>query len=971
MRIEHYFEDPKVLHVGCEENRAYYIPFRSREKALGFCREESEAFFSLNGSWHFRYYKSIYECEDIVSGGIWRSFDTIPVPSCWQMHGYDQNQYTNIRYPFPFDPPYVPVENPCGAYAREFVCRPVSGERYYLNFEGVDSCFYVWLNGSFVGYSQVSHSTSEFDITDKLIEGGNEICVLVLKWCDGSYLEDQDKFRMSGIFRDVYILARPQRHIRDFSIVTDTDGTVKITVEGAEAHAELYGQNGIIGASDTRDGYAEFKISSPVLWNAEHPYLYDLILEAEGEVIVQRVGIRRIEVKNGTVYLNGERVRMYGMNRHDSDPVTGYTISRSQAVNDLRLMKEHNINAVRTSHYPNSPWFTELCDLFGFYVIAESDIEAHGCAVLYSEYDRKDACMIADMPMFREAIVDRVQRNVVRDKNRTSVLIWSLGNESGWGGNFEAALEWVKGYDDTRLTHYENVYKEDVSEMPPLDIVSPMYASPEQIDEYFSDPGNTKPFMLCEYAHSMGNGPGGLGDYIERMDKYEGFFGAFVWEWCDHAVYKGERGGRKMYYYGGDHGEYPNDGNFCVDGMVYPDRTPHTALKEYKNMIKPVRAALGGGGVIFENRYGYTGLEDIEVSYTVYINGLPEKSGTAEPAAGPGMKCVLPLPEGYGGNDDIGVLYRYRLKKDMPLLKAGHELGYDFVTVQRPERQPAAPVTGTELGICDTDTEITLSGKGFRYIYSKLSGEIRAVTDSVDTELKWNIWRAPVDNDMYIKEEWIKRGYDRAYTRVYSTGQEKDKGCVKINSRLAVVSDSVPRIVDIDAQWQFYSDGTILLDAGCSVNERMPFLPRFGLRMRLPESFDRVRYYGMGPYESYPDKHSASFPAVFEAEVGELNEDYIFPQENGSRCGCRYVELTGGKGLVRAEGNDFSFNASYYTQEELTEKRHNYELEKCGGTVLCIDHGQSGLGSNSCGPGPREDMKIKGEFTFSVAFRIV
>lgn len=965
MKIENYFEDPKMLHVGCEENRAYYIPCRSRETALSFCREESEAFFLLSGDWHFRYYESVYKCEDFVTNDIWRAFDKIPVPSCWQTQGYDKNQYTNIRYPFPFDPPYVPTDDPCGAYVREFDLSKLKGERYYLNFEGVDSCFYVWLNGSFVGYSQVSHSTSEFDITDKVADGTNTLCVLVLKWCDGSYLEDQDKFRMSGIFRDVYILKRPEGHIRDFFIKTDIDGTIETDTYGADARLELYDGERLLCAADTEDGRCAMKVTSPVLWNAEKPYLYTLLIMSRGEFIAQRVGIRKTEVKDGTVYLNGARVKLYGMNRHDSDPVTGYTISRGQALRDLRLMKEHNINAIRTSHYPNAPWFTELCDLLGFYVIAESDVEAHGCAVLYSEYDRKDACMIADMPMFRKAIVDRVQRNVMRDKNRACVIIWSLGNESGWGRNFAEALEWVRGYDDTRLIHYENVYKEDGSELPMPDMVSPMYASPAQIDEYFADPENTKPFMLCEFAHSMGNGPGGLEDYMERLERYDGFFGAFVWEWCDHAVYKGEINGRKMYFYGGDHGEYPHDGNFCVDGMVYPDRTPHTALKEYKNMIKPVKAVLGENGIVFKNRYAYTDLADIETMYTVYVNGIPGAAGIIELDAAPGATCERPIPEFECGEDDeVGVLYVYKAKAPMPPVKSGHILGYDFITLRAAEKRFAEHDKGGGLVCRDGGTEFVIAGEGFCYTYSKTAGTFRIEREDADTNLIWNIWRAPVDNDMYIKTEWLKKGYDRAYSRAYRTETGSGGGLVSIKSRIGIVSPSVPRIADITAEWTVYADGTIGLKAVCSVNDRMPFLPRFGLRMSLDRDFSRVRYYGMGPYESYPDKHAASFPAVFETTVEKMHEDYIFPQENGSRCGCRYAELSNGKTTVRADGNGFSFNASHYTQEELTEKKHNYELSECGRTVFCIDHAQSGLGSNSCGPEPSEETKLKGEFTF-------
>ncbi len=966
MKIEHCHENTKKLHIGCEENRAYYIPFKTRKKALLFKREESERLFSLNGEWQFKYYRSIYECEDFINNE-WTDFKTIPVPSCWQNFGYDCHQYTNVRYPFPFDPPYVPHENPCGAYRREFNC-DLSEEMYYINFEGVDSCFYLWINGEFIGYSQVSHSTSEFDITSSLKKGVNTICVLVLKWCDGSYLEDQDKFRMSGILRDVYILARPKEHIRDFFIKTSLDGTINLEVDGIDADIELCDGENLIEKTRTQSGKAELKIHKPVLWSAENPYLYTLIIEANGEVIVQQIGIREINIKDGVVYVNNVPVKMKGMNRHDSDPVTGYTINYDQAMTDLRLMKEHNINAIRTSHYPNSPWFLELCDKYGFYVIGESDIECHGCVTKTGNYDTKQFCDIANDERFFEAILDRVQRNVMRDKNRASILLWSLGNESGYGKGFELALEWVKSYDDTRLTHYENVYPE-FGELNTtlLDVRSTMYASPQWIDEYFADKNNTKPYMQCEFIHAMGNGPGGISDYMERMEKYKGFFGAFVWEWCDHAIYKGEKNGRKMYYYGGDHGEYPHDNNFCVDGMVSPDRIPHTGLKEYKNAIKPIKARLDENEVVFRNCYDFLDTGNIEIKYIIYLNGLPvkcEKQEIQNCLPHEEVKCKLPVIE-YKKEDNIGIKYTYALKNGNGLLKDGHVLGFDYITVNNGEIKKRVHEDGT-VSVQDNETNINISGKDFSYIYNKLTGEISINESIIKTPLQWNIWRAPTDNDQNIAKQWRDCGYDRAYSRAYKTDIQKIKNAVIITSDLAIVTDIIERITDIKAAWTIYADGTIGLKAECKTNDKLPYLPRFGLRMRLNGLAEEVEYYGMGPSESYLDRQLAVYPAIFKTTVKALHEDYIRPQENGSHCGCKYVTVSDNKNRIKVYGDEFSFNASHYSQEELTVKKHNFELEECSDTILCIDYKQSGIGSNSCGPEPREEYKLKGNFVFEI-----
>ena len=609
MIVPRYYEDLSVLHDNTMPARAYYMPASKRMDDLVEHRELSDRMQLLNGTWKFQYFDSIYDMKDAFyeDGYSVEGFDEIKVPSVWQMAGYDTHQYTNIRYPFPFDPPYVPQDIPCGAYVHTFdYARDDAAPKAYLNFEGVDSCFYVWLNGTYVGYSQVSHMTSEFDVTDVLREGENRISVLVMKWCDGSYLEDQDKFRMSGIFRDVYLLKRPEKGIRDYRITTQLDSDIaRINLTAAfyeptEVRVKLEDKNGAVVSEGviSESGEATFEIVDYTLWNTENPYLYTIILETEQEVIVDHIALRKIEIKNQVIYLNGQKIKFRGVNRHDSDPVTGFTISMEQIKTDLTLMKQHNFNAIRSSHYPNAPFFYEMCDRYGFMVIDEADIEAHGPFMLYrkedTDYNRFKRWneKIADDPAWEAAIVDRVKLMVERDKNRFCIVMWSMGNESAYGCNFEKALAWTKEFDPKRITQYESArYRNyDVTyDYENLDLYSRMYPALTEIEEYLEKDGS-KPFLLVEYCHSMGNGPGDFEDYFQMIQAEDKMCGGFVWEWCDHAIAHGvAENGKTIYAYGGDHGEVIHDSNFCMDGLVYPDRRIHTGLLEYKNVYRPAR----------------------------------------------------------------------------------------------------------------------------------------------------------------------------------------------------------------------------------------------------------------------------------------------------------------------------------------------------------------------------------------------
>ena len=987
MIVPRYYENLSVLHENTMPARAYYIPASKRMDNLVEHREESDRMQLLNGTWKFQYFNSIYDIQDSFFEKNYdtENFDEIQVPSVWQMAGYDTHQYTNIRYPFPFDPPYVPQDIPCGVYVHTFeYSRDEKAPKSFLNFEGVDSCFYVWINGSYIGYSQVSHMTSEFDVTDVLQDGTNTVAVLVMKWCDGSYLEDQDKFRMSGIFRDVYILKRPKQAISDYHIKTRIeDMLAKVEIEmkfyfPLNVKISIEDRNGAVVAigSIAEEGTAVLEIASPELWNTENPYLYKLILETENEVIVDHIALRKIEIKDQVIYLNGQKIKFRGVNRHDSDPVTGFTINTEQITTDLTLMKQHNFNAIRSSHYPNAPFFYEMCDKYGFMVIDEADIEAHGPFMIYrkedTDYNRFKRWneKIADDPVWEEAIVDRVKLMVERDKNRFCIVMWSMGNESAYGCNFEKALEWTKNFDPDRITQYESArYRnyDETYDYSNLDVYSRMYPALSEIQEYLDKDGS-KPFLLVEYCHSMGNGPGDFEDYFQMIQDNDKMCGGFVWEWCDHAIAHGTaENGKTIYAYGGDHGEEIHDDNFCMDGLVYPDRTVHTGLLEYKNVYRPARVISynkESGELVLHNYMDFDDLKDyVKISYELTQDGLVISKGilpefSVAPHGEGKTNLKINVPE----NGKCYLKLIYHLKKELPLLDEDHILGFDEIEVSKEdtkcklaEKWIPKTVVDSELQVNENDTQIHIKGREFAYTIDKrtaLFTEMKfAGREYLNHPMELNIWRAPTDNDMYIKSEWKKAHYDKAYTRAYTTEVVQGKYGGKITSHASVVAETVQKILDVMITWKIDAAGKIDADIEVTKDDEFPDLPRFGVRMFLDKKLSAARYFGMGPQESYCDKHQAASHGLYRADVGDLHEDYIRPQENGSHYDCEYVELNNSRyGIVVSAENAFSFNASYYTQEELEKKMHNYELTESDSVVFCVDYALNGIGSNSCGP---------------------
>ena len=1007
MIVPRFYEDLNVMHDKTMPARAYYIPASVRMDDLVEHRENSDRFQMLSGEWKFQYYNSIYDVKESFyeKGYDVSGFDHVTVPGVWQMDGYDTHQYTNIRYPFPFDPPYVPQDIPCGAYVHNFEYnREKKASKAFLNFEGVDSCFYVWVNGVYAGYSQVSHATSEFDVTDLLNEGENTLAVLVLKWCDGSYLEDQDKFRMSGIFRDVYLLKRPEKTIRDYHITTDVEKdrvTVKLDMyfsEPVETKVTIEDKYGAVVARGeaAEDGVLELTVLNPVLWNAENPYLYQIILTMPDEVIVDRIGFRTIEIRDKVVYFNGEKIKFRGVNRHDSDPETGFVIDVRQIKKDLMLMKQHNFNAIRSSHYPNAPYFYQMCDEYGFMVIDEADIEAHGPFMLYRKEDtdqnrfRRWNEKIADDPAWEKAIVDRVRLMVQRDKNRPCIVMWSMGNESAYGCNFEKALAWTKNFDPDRITQYESArYRNyDITyDYDNLDLYSRMYPSLQEIEDYLKNDGS-KPFLLVEYCHSMGNGPGDFEDYFQMIHKDDRMCGGFVWEWCDHAIAHGTaENGKTRYYYGGDHGEAIHDGNFCMDGLVYPDRTPHTGLLEYKNVYRPVRVVSydwKNGQIVLHNYMDFDDLNNyVDIFYEMTQDGITvEKGKLANVVAAPHSDAVVELKLQVPSTGKVYLKLIYRLKKQMPLLEPGHELGFDEIKLANEDDRNRQAVKWLEqekevgaIDVKENERQIVLQANDFTYVFDKRTGLFEdmqfAGRSYINHPMELNIWRAPTDNDMYIKKEWKKAHYDAAYTRAYRIEVLQNKHGVFIMEHVAVLADTVQKILDVEMTWKINEDGKIEAVIEAVKDKEFPELPRFGIRMFLNKKMNEVTYFGMGPQESYRDKHQASCHGLFRSKVAQMHEDYIRPQENGSHYDCDYVEITSGQYGIAAVSNDsFSFNVSVYTQDELERASHNYELEESDSTVFCMDYAMNGIGSNSCGPDVLDKYRFAEE-AFRFQFELI
>ena len=960
--LEKYYEIYEC--VGVMPPRCYYIPFGGKAE-WNKDRSESSRFASLCGKWNIARYERIFDVpDDFYKKSPEKEID---VPSCVQYYGLDYFQYTNCNYPIPFDPPYVPTSTPAFHYSRRFSLKK-SG-RQYLVFEGVDSCFYLYVNDKFVGFSQISHRVSEFDVTDFVKDGENKIDVLVLKWCAGTYFEDQDKWRFTGIFREVYLLSRPEKHVVDYKIETKTSGEVSfLLIEGAAANVTLCGET-----KNVKEGEkVVFKIDNPVLWSAETPCLYDLDIESEGEFIRERIGIREVSIENGVFLLNGKAIKLRGVNRHDFHPTKGAAVSLGDILTDLKLMKELNVNAIRTSHYPSCPEFYALCDEYGFYVIDEADLESHGASETLA--GRAEG-YLSDLPEFQFAMTERQKMLVTRDKNRPCVIIWSMGNECGWGRNFYACSEYIKKTDSTRPVHYERVcvvdYDQKTGERKPafedyatapVDMVSRMYASPEFMrDGFLNDKDEKRPFVQCEYSHAMGNGPGDLKEYWDVIYSSDRFMGGFVWEWADHGVKYDSKGFR----YGGDFGETLHDGNFCIDGIVTADRKIKTGTLEMKKAYEPVKIEKEGDLVVITSRNYFSAL--------VFTAEIIAKDGKKVLNA---QKTDVALAPGESVSIEIAAENASVLKvnlytaNDEGLVAAGHSFASESFELKKFELPSAKPAS---CKIEERDNRFVATCGSIVYEIDRATGVIESVTCGkekiFDGALSLNVFRTPTDNDRNVSWRWYNQRLNYAYQDAYSV--EKDgESAIVVNGK--IVSERVCPIVKFKLRYEFFDGGVeVSLDYEYKKRKEGDFLPRIGLVAPLDKSYENVEFYGFGPRESYIDKRFACSRDYYETTVSENFEHYVKPQENGSHFGTTYAKIDNGKMTVElASESGISFNLSPYDVKALEKCAHDDELPKSERNYLYADFYMSGIGSASCGPAlnPRFRVPEKGDGKVLVLF---
>ncbi|WP_337102524.1 glycoside hydrolase family 2 TIM barrel-domain containing protein [Paenibacillus sp. YIM B09110] len=1019
------WENHRLLHRNRLPARAAFIPFNNDEGALYCERELSPYYVPLNGTWKFDYAPTPAHAP---AGFHLESFDTsgwdeLAVPSCWQMHGYGRPHYSNVVYPFPVVPPLVPTENPTGSYRREFtVPAGWDGQRITLHFEGVDSAFFVWVNGREAGFSKGSRMPSQFDITDLVREGTNVLAVRVMQWSDGSYIEDQDMWWLSGIFRDVYLTAAPQTHVYDYSVRTLLDAnyrdatlevrlnlrSMNTTAQSVRVELQLLDANGgevdggyaketIACDEQTQDQEAMFALPlrAPRKWSAEDPYLYKLLIRvisdtAQKQVIATRVGFRCIELKDGLLFVNGVPIKFKGVNRHDHHPDLGRTVPLEWMRKDLLMMKQHNINAVRTSHYPNDPRFYDLCDEYGLYVIDEADLECHG-------FHRTDnSNQLSDDPDWEIAYIDRLERMIERDKNHPSIILWSLGNESYYGCNHAAMYRWAKEHDPTRLVHYA----ED-REAETADVFSTMYNRIWQLHGLGQRVDLDKPHIVCEYAHAMGNGPGGLKEYWDVFYTYKRLQGGFVWEWVDQGIRQRTVDGREYFAYGGDFGDHPNDSNFVIDGLVNPDRVPSAGLLELKKVIEPVvieALDLQAGLIKLTNRYDFLSLDHLQLVWNVMADGKVLSSGTSKlPDVAPG--CTGSVDVSYTLPDRLQPATDYWLNvslvntADTAWSEAGFEVAWaQFELPNKSEYKSDIEHFGF-VPLSVTENGVMLEVRGgdfvlqFDTVYGTISDWRHAGVRLLEEGPRLDLWRAPTDNDMRPIGDWRtsldddkratvlwkKSGLHWLQHRVMSVDWSSNVSgtIVTVTCRVRVAPPILKWSVDTLYTYTIYAKGDVTIEVNGSIegSGAPETLPRIGLRMALPNDYDRAEWYGRGPGESYADLKQAARFGVYRRTVSELFTEYIVPQENGNRADTRWLALTNeqGAGLLATGSPQFDFTARRYTSEDLEKAKHTYELKEHDRVFLHLDLAQNGIGSASCGPGVLPQYVLNAEgFRFQV-----
>ncbi len=993
------YNDLQIISQNRERQRAYYIPFSDARSALTGEKTASERYMDLNGTWNFHYFESNLDVPEDVGEIPYRN--TLPVPSCWECYGYGQIQYTNINYPFPYDPPYTLSLNPVGAYSRSFQWQGCG--QAYLVFEGVSSYLELYVNGAYVGMSRGSHLQAEFNIYKYVKMGTNIITVLVYTWNVESYLEDQDFFRFHGIFRDVYLLSRPENHIRDIYIKPFMDGRVDLEVTFT-GKALPYGVTYFLP-----DGTATDKIENPHPWSAEKPVLYGVLIDCNGEYIYRKIGFRTVGVSpKGELLINGVPVKLKGVNRHDSHPKYGYTVTHSDMEQDVLLMKQHNINCVRTSHYPNHPEFLELCDRYGLYVLDECDIETHGVEAAYGLCSLRSIEEIASNPAWTASYLDRMERMVERDKNAVSVIIWSLGNEGQFGTNFVKMSQQTKARDNTRLIHYERTafpnkaYGADQMPIHPcVDIVSRFYPTVENFEIQGQLTVDMRPYFLGEYGHAMGLGPGELKDYWDIIYRYPRLIGGCIWEWCDHAVETKLPDGRVGYLYGGDSGEFPHDSNFCCDGLVFPDRTPSTGLMAYKAVIQPLfieAVDLNIGTLRIENRYDFTDLSDFRFTYQVIADRDVVQTGAFTVSLAPHQSTQVHLPYTIPEKvTDGAFLY---ITMDTKTAAAWCPAGHNIAWAQFPLPaliEPKAVQTPDPIHLSATRRYYTVCQGQNTYQIDAATGMLSSVKISGREVLTRPadilLWRAMTDNDKYVKVNWYNEHFDKIFFKVRSTDAYwengvciiKADGALGANSRVPVYFATITYRFDGQGLHIFISAdknaelkgmnraSTEETDLDLNLKMEMKEIPRFGIRFALNKGFENLEYFGMGPWECYVDYQSHTRMGIWSSTATAEYEPYIRPQECGSHFNTRWATLENGTDKVHFQADTaFEFSALHYTMEELDAKEHAFELLESDSTEVLLCYKNRGIGTGSCGPLLQEKYQITDkhiEFGFTLSLQ--
>ena len=992
------WENPHFLQRNREDARAYYIPFESPQAAINGARCDSEKHRSLNGRWAFQYFACCHDVPQTIltADCPLDDWDRLNVPMSWQLGGYEQPVYTNVAYPYPIDMPYVPVDNPAGVYATEVTLSDAElNEQQYIIFEGVSSCFYLYINGKEVGYSQGSHMPAEFLISPYLVPGRNRITVKVLKWCDGSYLEDQDFFRFSGIFRDVYLLSRPQAHVWDVfaktrfldDAYTRAEITAEVTTKGApQLTCQLYNPQGtLLEEKAVVDGNVCFTVEQTENWTAETPNLYKLVLISDSEALSIAVGIREIAIaKDGALLINGSTVKMKGVDHHDTHPELGYATPMEHMRRDLELMKQHNINTIRTSHYPNTPEFLNLCDVYGLYVIDEADLECHGMIFLNEEtweYDLNDERWPVHHPDWREACLERAIRMVERDKNHACIIMWSMGNEAAYGRHHDAMAEWTKAKDDTRLIFYERA---SICQPEPkiYDVCSAMYKTIKYMEEWLANENETRPFFLCEYAHAMGNGPGGLDDYWKFFEKHPRLWGGCIWEWADHAYYKTDADGKRYFAYGGDGGELKHDGNFCADGLVLPDRTPTSGLLEAKSAYQYIAASFDGHAVQLVNNYSFTALDAFDMLWQLEVDGnITDEGRVSLPSIAPHSEGCIPLsvtpPEHCALGCHLNLFFV--TKKGSLWADSGHTVA--MVQCKIAEGKPApqcADLSGRAahtLSVVQEGRDYKIIGRDFIYRFDTLHGALYSIMQNgvefLAEPLYAGVEKAYTDNERKIRLKWEERSFHLTQIRVKNIEEtEHTESVFTLRVTQTLQRLAYAPLVEMVMTYTFTADGTIHVDVDADTLGNLQFLPRFGISFAMPEGHEFLSYYGYGPTENYCDMHNHAYCGRFNTTVTEEYFPYVRPQEHGNHIGVKQAAVydNEGRGLL-FEGEGFEFCASHFSAAMLEKAAHTNELKTDGKTYVRIDYGVSGCGSNSCGPELDEAYRIGGRMTYGFTVR--